>query len=187
MSDKTNSFWDDPDIQGWLHSVESDLLPKMENSAICLAVSDGRVHADMAVQIGAAILLDKPIVLVALNGEPISQALQRAATAIVRGSVTDQATKERLHAAISKALVGNLVGMAGMTLESDPDVAPWVYGILHGEPTSAGGFLQALAEAANRADPDNYPALRPALLQIMARYPKYHCRHEPEDAEKLHG
>ena len=66
-----------------------------------------------------------------------------------------------------------------MVLEMDNELAPWVYGILHGEPTPSGGFLFALAEAANRADPENYPAMRPALLHMMRKYPKYRCQHEP--------
>lgn len=182
MTDKGkngDSFWNDPDIQGWLRAVESDLLPKMESSAFALAISDGRVSADMAVQIGAAVLLDKPLVLLALPGASIPAPLQRVAAAIVRGSMTDPATAAATKARLSDAITAVMNGLLGMVLDQDPEVAPWVYGILHGEPTPAGDFLKDLAAAANRADPQNYPTLRPALLQMMARYPKYYCRHEP--------
>lgn len=37
----------------------------------------------------------------------------------------------------------------------------------------AGDFLKFLAMAALRADHENYPILRPALLEIKKRYPKY--------------
>lgn len=67
-----------------------------------------------------------------------------------------------------------------VTLQSDPDLGPWVYGIIHEEPEPAGGFLRSLAQAAVRADPINYYFLRPALLVIAAHYPKYRCMHEPE-------
>ena len=37
----------------------------------------------------------------------------------------------------------------------------------------AGDFLKSLAEAGLRADADNYAILRPVLLQMKAKYPKY--------------
>jgi hypothetical protein len=63
--------------------------------------------------------------------------------------------------------------------DADPELGPWLYGITHGEPTPPGDFLRALAEAALRADIENYASLREALLAIRSRHPKYHCKHEP--------
>ena len=54
-----NNFWDDPDIQGWLNSVTEDMIPKMKDSALSLAIFNGTIDAKLAVEIGAAILLDK--------------------------------------------------------------------------------------------------------------------------------
>jgi hypothetical protein len=47
-------------------------------------------------------------------------------------------------------------------------------GIASGKPTRAGGFLVALADAALRADGENYPILRPALRELKQKYPEYH-------------
>jgi hypothetical protein len=58
--------------------------------------------------------------------------------------------------------------------QTDPELLPWLLGIENGKPTSAGGFLTALAGAALRADSQNYGDLRPALLKIRDRFPKYH-------------
>ena len=66
-----------------------------------------------------------------------------------------------------------------MTLQEDNELAPWVYGILHHEPTKPGDFLLELASAVARADFENYPILRPALLHLKTKYPKYRCRHDP--------
>lgn len=63
-----------------------------------------------------------------------------------------------------------------MSLDRDIDVQEWVYGIIHGEPTPAGDFLRAFAEAVVRADNQSYAALRHAILAIKARFPKYKCR-----------
>jgi|HubBroStandDraft_5_1064220.scaffolds.fasta_scaffold496588_3 hypothetical protein len=62
-----------------------------------------------------------------------------------------------------------------MTATEDSHLAPWIYGIIHGEPTPSGGFLRSLADAAVRADPQMYAILRPALALIREQFPKYAC------------
>lgn len=37
----------------------------------------------------------------------------------------------------------------------------------------AGSFVRTIAEAAFRADSGNYDILRPVLVQLKAKYPKY--------------
>ena len=95
-----NNFWDDPDIQGWLNSVSEDMIPKMKSSSIALAVCNGTIDAQISVQIGAAILLDKPLIVV-LPDVCLAPALERAATAIVRGDPHDAETKAKLLSALS--------------------------------------------------------------------------------------
>ena len=56
---------------------------------------------------------------------------------------------------------------------NDPDLAPWLFGVVREKPHQAGGFLTALAEVAFLADLENYWILRPALLQLKEKYPKY--------------
>ncbi len=69
-----------------------------------------------------------------------------------------------------------------MILEKDFELIPWVYGVLE---QGAGGFLTSMAEAATRADQDNYPILRPVLLQLKAKYPDYHSTHSVEQADGI--
>ncbi len=61
-----------------------------------------------------------------------------------------------------------------MTAQGDKELFPWLMGIIDGVPSEPGGFLEDLASAALRADWDNYRLLRPALLELMNKYPKYH-------------
>lgn len=70
-----------------------------------MAVFDGKVTAEFAVQIGAAIMLDKPIVLLALEGASISPKLEQVADAIVRGDPKLDPVKKRLTEAIQLALL----------------------------------------------------------------------------------
>ena len=61
-----------------------------------------------------------------------------------------------------------------MDARSDVDLTPWLFGIVNGVPHGAGSFLQSLADAMVRADPQNYAVLRPAVMVIKAKYPNYH-------------
>jgi hypothetical protein len=60
-----------------------------------------------------------------------------------------------------------------MIVQSDPALISWVLGISNGKPTRAGDFLRAVANAALRADTQNYEILRPALLELKEKYPQY--------------
>jgi hypothetical protein len=60
-----------------------------------------------------------------------------------------------------------------MLAENDPVLREWIWGIQNGKPTRAGGFLRSVAFTALRADEENYSILRPALLKIREKYPKY--------------
>lgn len=61
-----------------------------------------------------------------------------------------------------------------MIAQQDPELLPWLLGIVNSKPEPAGGFLQALAGAALRADHQNYADMRPGLLSIRDRFPEYH-------------
>jgi hypothetical protein len=56
-----------------------------------------------------------------------------------------------------------------MIAADDNELHPWLIDAQQ----SGGGFVKALAEAALRADTHNYDLLRPSLLAVAAKYPKY--------------
>jgi hypothetical protein len=58
----------------------------------------------------------------------------------------------------------------------DPELLEW----LAKANQEGGGFVSAIARAALVADWENYPLLRPLVLQLRAKYPCY----EPSDAVK---
>jgi hypothetical protein len=57
-----------------------------------------------------------------------------------------------------------------LILQTDPELAEWVLNLdrLH-----AGGFLSAIGIAAQRADFQNYPLMRPLLISLKRKYPEY--------------
>jgi hypothetical protein len=66
---------------------------------------------------------------------------------------------------------GNIIAQ-----EDDPELLEW----LAKANQEGGGFISAIARAALVADWENYPLIRPLLLQLRAKYPRY----EPSEAVK---
>lgn len=58
----------------------------------------------------------------------------------------------------------------------DPELLEW----LAKADRYGGGFVSSMARAALVADDSNYPLLRPLILQLRVKYPKY----EPSDQVK---
>lgn len=57
--------------------------------------------------------------------------------------------------------------------EDEEEIRRWVYGVQHGEPSAPGGFLEAFIKAVRHADNTNYALLRPAIIALKAKFPKY--------------
>lgn len=58
----------------------------------------------------------------------------------------------------------------------DPELLEW----LAKADKDGGGFIHNLAHAGLVADPENYPVLRPVLIEMRKKYPAY----EPSDEVK---
>lgn len=57
-----------------------------------------------------------------------------------------------------------------MSVQNDPELVDWVLNL---DRMRAGGFLLAIGLAAQRADAQNYPLMRPLLLRLKEKYPEY--------------
>jgi hypothetical protein len=63
-----------------------------------------------------------------------------------------------------------------MAQNDDPELLEW----LAAADKDGGSFVKHLAHAGLVADPENYPVLRPVLIEMRRKYPAY----EPSDAVK---
>ncbi|SRR6266702_5205561 len=99
-----NDIFDDPDVKAYLAHAEREMLPKMKDSAITIALFHDKIDIKQCVEIGAAILFDKPIVVVVCGSKPVPANLKRVASAIVEGNMRDDATKAKIQAALAKVL-----------------------------------------------------------------------------------
>jgi hypothetical protein len=65
------------------------------------------------------------------------------------------------------------LGPPGIDAQHDNELAGWLLGVAHGDPVPSGSFLHFLAHAALTADPENYHVMRPLLMFMKNKYPKY--------------
>lgn len=87
-------------------SFRQDGLPKILSSSVCLSMvgGDGKdFDVKQAVEIGAMLLLGKPLLLVCLRGAVIPDGLRRAADEIVEDwDPTDEASQDRMTSALRR-------------------------------------------------------------------------------------
>lgn len=94
---------DDPNAKRWVKHVVEDMLPKMEDSAVVCSIvpTDREGDVKFWVELGASIMLNKPLVIVAFDDRPIPERLRRVADEIVvcpQG--VDPSASEELMAAL---------------------------------------------------------------------------------------
>jgi hypothetical protein len=109
-----------------------------------------------------------------VRGEIVTQgdlqvALQGIGHAQMFNALVDALT-ETLRLSVSEGQVP----IAAFTLADDEEeVRRWIKGINQSEPCHPGDFLYQFATAVCRSDDCNYPLLRPTLLALKAKFPKF--------------
>jgi hypothetical protein len=77
--------WQDPSMKAWAKQVLDDAVPKIKDSVlVAQLVPDGPGDVKSWVELGASIMLDKPIVAVVLGDRPVPEKLRLVADEIVR-------------------------------------------------------------------------------------------------------
>jgi nucleoside 2-deoxyribosyltransferase len=80
---KRDDVWDDPQAQAYLRRAKRELEPMIQDSAVVMSLWTGDVDPKMAIEMGYAILLGKPIVVLKLSGQDVPPTLARIADGIV--------------------------------------------------------------------------------------------------------
>lgn len=97
--------WNDEQIAA-IEQMGEESIPRIEASRMVIsAIEAGRVDAQMCLQIGAALLLDKPLIVTVFKGSWIPARLRQLADAVIEGdSMQDPEVQEKLQAAIRKVM-----------------------------------------------------------------------------------
>ena len=90
----------------WMRRTR-DKLPQMINdSAVVMSLvpADGKTDVKFAVELGFAIMLDKPIIAVVQPGSKVSEHMIRVADEIVECNMETDEDREKLAAALDEAM-----------------------------------------------------------------------------------
>lgn len=94
MTDDRNDEWEE--------SVRDDLFPKVEDTSVFLSLAPGgKPDVKFCVELGAAIMFDKPILTVAMKGTSVTPGLRRISQRIVEDvDMGVDADRERVAQAV---------------------------------------------------------------------------------------
>jgi hypothetical protein len=90
----------DKDYDRWLKRARDEMFPKLKDSAMQISILTGDPDPKMCVELGAAILFDKPIIVWVPRDMKVPVNLKRVATHIIQGDVNDPSDVEELKRAI---------------------------------------------------------------------------------------
>jgi hypothetical protein len=99
--------WQDPHAKRWVRHVIDEMAPKLEDSAVSISLVPEDREGDVKfwVELGAAIMMNKPIIAVAFGDKPVPAKLALVADEIVRApNGIDPDSSEDLTAAIHRVL-----------------------------------------------------------------------------------
>ena len=98
-SDWTN----DPAWDAFVAQVREHTVKQIEGSAAVMQIAPGdEPDIKVAVELGLSILMDKPLIIVALPGRPINDRLARIADEIVYADIDTENGKRDLIAALDR-------------------------------------------------------------------------------------
>lgn len=105
----------DPSFQRFENHVRESLIPKIEDTNLFVSIvpiAPNKVDVKFAVELGLAIMYDKPIVAVIAPGTPIPEKLSRVVDRFVELDLRDPTGRERL-VAVLKEMTEEMKGEEG--------------------------------------------------------------------------
>jgi hypothetical protein len=88
----------------YFEHARREMFPKMKDSAFCLSIID-EPDPKLCLEIGAAIMFDKPIMVVVPRGKTVPLSLRTIAHKIVEiEDMQDEASRERVSAAVKEMM-----------------------------------------------------------------------------------
>lgn len=97
--------WQEPTAKAWIRHVLREMVPKMADSTLVISLVPGDDSGDVKfwVELGASIMMDKPILALIMGDRPIPAKLQAVADEVVRlPNGVDPAGSEAVVAAIKR-------------------------------------------------------------------------------------
>jgi nucleoside 2-deoxyribosyltransferase len=98
---------DDPQFKEFAEQVLRDTVPKIAGSAYVISVAPvkgGTADVKMAVEIGFAILMDKPLIVLAPKGRTVADRLLRIADHVIESDMDTESGRKTTLAKLKAAM-----------------------------------------------------------------------------------
>ena len=99
--------FDSKEFLAYAKRVRVELIPKIRDSALTISIapSDGQGDVKFATELGFSILLNKPIIVVAEPGTPISPALAKVAYRVIFADFSTPNAQAEISTAINDLVI----------------------------------------------------------------------------------
>jgi hypothetical protein len=99
-----SDIYGDPEFQAYLAHAKKEMFPKMKSSALSVTILTDNPDPKICLELGAAILFDKPLVILVPREMKIPANLKRCAAAIIQGDPNDPAVRAQMQEAITRVI-----------------------------------------------------------------------------------
>lgn len=100
-----DDFYKIPFVREFMEHAEAHMVPKMRASMLAFVIWNDNVDIKLALEVGTAVLLDKPIIVLAVQDEPIPPLLMGLARKVIRGDPLDESVQDRIRDEITEAVI----------------------------------------------------------------------------------
>lgn len=87
-------------LQDIIQDLHLEVLPQLQESHVALAITDGELDPQFCLELGAMVMLDKPIIAIVLPGATIPEKLKMVADKIVIADPKTDSGREALQKAL---------------------------------------------------------------------------------------
>jgi hypothetical protein len=88
----------------YLKRFADEVLPMIESAITLIITPGGHPDPKICLELGASLLLDKPLILIVTRGRTIPARLRRLADAIVEGDIGEPDFQERVQKAVTEIM-----------------------------------------------------------------------------------
>jgi hypothetical protein len=153
--------------------VRGEIVSQGELQAVLLGTDHQQFEHCLPLEEGERQMLVLALAELALSRPGWNDCLQRIAQRVENEGAPMYERFKRSSADRVRVERGPLLPQRIILEQDTEEVRRWIHGINQREPVPADAYLYEFARFVCRADCDHYLILRPAILALMAKYPKF--------------
>lgn len=103
VTDDYEKAWQEAETSGFADEMREN-LKKMEESALVMSIAHGGIDIKFAAELGYAIWLDKPIVVINIQGDPLPEKVRLVADRVIDVDWTTEEAREQSAEKVGRAI-----------------------------------------------------------------------------------